>query len=40
VSGVNSDEELSNLIEIQNIYSANARIVSVVKDLFDTLMRI
>ncbi len=40
VSGVSSDQELSDLVAIQNIYSANARIVSVVKDLFDTLMRI
>lgn len=40
VSGVNTDEELANLVEIQNIYAANARMVSVVKDLFDTLMRI
>lgn len=40
ISGVNTDQELSDLVEIQNIYAANARIVSVVKDLFDTLMRI
>lgn len=39
-SGVNIDKELSDLIELQNIYSANARMVSAVKDMFDILMRI
>jgi len=39
-SGVDKDQELGNLIEIQNIYSANARLVSAVKDMFDMLMRI
>lgn len=40
VSGVQTDKELGDLIEIQNIYSANARIVSAVKDMFDALLRI
>jgi len=39
-SGVSIDEELSNLIKMQNAYSANARIISVVQDLFDVLDRI
>jgi flagellar hook-associated protein 1 FlgK len=40
VSGVKIDEELSELISIQNAYAANARIVSTVKELLDTLLRI
>lgn len=39
-SGVSVDSELSNLIKMQNAYSANARIISAVKDLFDVLDRI
>lgn len=38
VSGVNIDEELAYLIQIQNAYSASARIVSTVNELFDDLM--
>lgn len=40
VSGVNTDQELSDLVEVQNIYAANARIVSAVRDMFDALLRI
>ena len=40
ISGVQTDKELGDLVEIQNIYSANARIVSAVRDMFDVLMRI
>jgi flagellar hook-associated protein 1 FlgK len=40
VSGVNTDKELADLIEIQNIYAANARIISSVRDMFDALLRI
>lgn len=40
VSGVKTDKELGDLIEIQNVYSANARLVSAVRDLFDILLRI
>ena len=40
ISGVQTDKELGDLIEIQNIYSANARIVSAVRDMFDALLRI
>ncbi len=39
-SGVNIDEELSELVQVQNAYSANARIISTVKELFDALLRI
>lgn len=39
-SGVSIDQEMSNLVEIQNAYAANARVVSAVKELFDTLLRI
>ena len=40
VSGVNTDKELADLVEIQNIYAANARIISSVRDMFDALLRI
>ena len=40
ISGVDTDKELGDLIEIQNIYAANARIVSAVRDMFDVLLRI
>lgn len=40
ISGVKTDKEMSDLIEIQNTYSANARIVSAVRDMFDALLRI
>ncbi|SMQ66548.1 flagellar hook-associated protein 1 FlgK [Devosia lucknowensis] len=35
--GVNTDEEMARLTELQSAYAANARIVSVVKELLDTL---
>jgi flagellar hook-associated protein 1 FlgK len=35
--GVNIDEEMSRLVELQNAYAANARVVSVVKELLDAL---
>lgn len=38
--GVNVDEEMARLIELQNSYAANARIVSIVQELIDSLMRI
>ena len=37
ISGVNLDEELSNLILYQNTYTATARIISVIDELFDVL---
>ena len=39
-SGVSIDQELTNLVQIQNAYSANARIMSAVKEMMDLLMRI
>lgn len=36
--GVNLDEEMARLMELQNAYSANARVISVVKELLDALL--
>lgn len=36
--GVNVDEEMARLMELQNAYAANARVVSVVKELLDALL--
>ncbi|WP_417309580.1 flagellar hook-associated protein FlgK [Devosia sp.] len=38
--GVDIDEEMARLIELQNAYSANARVVSTVQELIDALLRI
>lgn len=38
VSGVNIDEELANTIIYQNAYTASARVISVTKDLYDSLL--
>jgi flagellar hook-associated protein 1 FlgK len=38
VSGVNLDEELANMVVFQNAYSASARIVTTVNQLFAVLM--
>jgi flagellar hook-associated protein 1 len=40
VSGVSIDQEMSDLVQIQNAYAANARVVSAVSELFNTLLRI
>ncbi len=40
VSGVNIDEELSNMIIFQNAYSSSARMLSVAQELFDEILRI
>ena len=37
---VNVDEELSRLLEFQNSYAANARVMSVIKELLDILMHV
>lgn len=37
---VNVDEEMARLIELQNAYSASARVVSVVQELIDALIAI
>lgn len=39
VSGVNLDEEAASLIEFQQLYSANARVITVARDLFDSLLQ-
>ncbi|AXS41225.1 flagellar hook-associated protein FlgK [Breoghania sp. L-A4] len=39
-SEVNIDEELARLIELQNAYSANARVMTIVQEMFDVLMRV
>jgi flagellar hook-associated protein 1 len=39
-SGVSIDQEMSDLVQIQTAYAANARVVNAVKELFDTLLRI
>lgn len=38
-SGVNVNEEMTNVTVLQNAYSANAQVISVVKELFETLMQ-
>jgi flagellar hook-associated protein 1 FlgK len=39
-SGVNVDQEMANLLTLQNSYAANARVLSAVKDMLDTLLKI
>jgi flagellar hook-associated protein 1 FlgK len=39
-AGVSIDEEMADLVQIQNAYAANARVVSAVSELFDVLLRI
>jgi flagellar hook-associated protein 1 FlgK len=39
-TGVNIDNEMSNLIIFQNAYAANARVISTVRELFDVLLSI
>ncbi|WP_331346728.1 flagellar hook-associated protein FlgK [Cellvibrio sp. UBA7661] len=38
ISGVNLDEEAADLIKFQQLYQANAQVISVVRELFDTLL--
>ncbi|MDO9561446.1 MAG: flagellar basal body rod C-terminal domain-containing protein, partial [Bradyrhizobium sp.] len=38
-SGVNIDDEMAHLLALQNAYSANARIMSTVKQMYDVLMQ-
>jgi flagellar hook-associated protein 1 len=37
-SGVNVDTEMSHLLELQNAYAANARVMSTIKDMITTLI--
>jgi flagellar hook-associated protein 1 len=39
-SGVNIDTEMSNLIALQNAYSANARVMTTIQQLLSTLMQV
>lgn len=39
-SGVNVDQEMAQLIQLQTAYGANARVMSAAKEMLDTLMRI
>jgi flagellar hook-associated protein 1 FlgK len=38
--GVDVDSEMARLMELQSAYAANARVISVVQELLDTLMQI
>lgn len=38
--GVDIDEEMSRLMELQNAYAANARVLSAIQDLLDQLLKI
>lgn len=38
-SGVNVDQEMAHLITLQTAYAANARVMSTVRDMIDTLLR-
>ncbi len=39
-SGVNIDQELAQLVQLQTAYSANARVITAVKEMMDLLLRI
>ena len=39
-SGVNMDEEMAHLLSLQNAYSANARVMSSIKQMYDALLQI
>lgn len=39
-AGVNIDQEMTTLLNLQNAYAANARVLSVVKEMFDMLSKI
>ena len=38
-SGVNIDQEMTSLLDLQNTYAANARVFSVVQQMFQTLLQ-
>jgi flagellar hook-associated protein 1 FlgK len=38
--GVDTDQELQRLLEIETAYAANARIITAVEEMLDQLMRI
>jgi flagellar hook-associated protein 1 len=39
-AGVNIDDEMAHLMALQNAYAANARVMGVVKDMYQSLMQI
>jgi flagellar hook-associated protein 1 FlgK len=39
-AGVNVDAEMANLLQLQTAYSANARVMTTVRDLIDLLLKI
>jgi flagellar hook-associated protein 1 FlgK len=39
-AGVNIDEEMAQLVQLQTAYGANARVMSAVRDMLDMLLRI
>jgi flagellar hook-associated protein 1 FlgK len=38
ISGVNLDEEAADLIRFEQLFSANAQVISVARDIFDRLI--
>ena len=38
-SGVNIDTEMTNLLNLQNTYAANARVFNVVQQMYQTLLQ-
>lgn len=40
VSGVNIDQEMAQLVQLQTSYGANARVMTAVRDMMDMLLRI
>jgi flagellar hook-associated protein 1 FlgK len=38
-ASVNVDEEMANLLQLQTAYSANARVLTTIRDMLDTLIR-
>jgi flagellar hook-associated protein 1 FlgK len=40
LAGVNIDEEMANLLTLQNSYAASARVLSIVKEMYDALLNL
>ena len=38
-TGVNIDDEMAHLLALQNAYSANARVMSSIKQMYDLLLQ-
>nr|WP_253284820.1 MULTISPECIES: flagellar basal body rod C-terminal domain-containing protein [unclassified Ruegeria] len=38
--GVDTDQELQRLMQVEQTYAANARVISVVDELLETLLRL